>query len=198
MNPEDPATTQALLPTLVLPVEDRDHCLGRLRAQYTLVEYGDYECPHCAHVHPIVQELVRELGDDLCFVFRHFPQPDVHPHSTQAAEAAEAAAMQAKFWLMHDRLFAHQSGLSDGTIRRLERELPLDLHTLDKDLASGAPARRVAEDQESGRSAGVGETPTFFVNGRMHVGSYEFLPLLKALRQDVRPRSNQSGGERQG
>jgi protein-disulfide isomerase len=169
------------LPELVLPVEDRDHCIGSPRSKYTLLEYGDYECPHCAHVQPIVQELLRELGDDLCFVFRNYPQPGVHPRAVPAAEAAEAADMQGKFWLMHDRLFLHQSDLSDPVIHRLAQELPLDMATFNRDLSSGSPARRVAEDVEGGESLGIEETPTFFVNGRMHVGSYEFLPLLKAL-----------------
>ena len=178
---QDPPV-EDLLPELVLPTEGQDHCLGSPTARYSLVEYGDFECPHCAHVHPIVRELVRELGDDLCYVFRNFPLSDEHPHAVRAAEAAEAADLQGKYWLMHDRLFEHQSELSDELIHRLARELPLEMATYERDLRSGAPARRVAEDRESGLSAGVEETPTFFVNGRMHVGSYEFLPLLHALQ----------------
>ncbi|HZY69720.1 MAG TPA: thioredoxin domain-containing protein [Thermoplasmata archaeon] len=176
-----------LLPELVLPVEGRDHCLGSPGAKYSLVEYGDFASPHCAHLHPIVQELVRELGDELCFVFRDFPLPNEYPNAVRAAEAAEAAAQQGKFWLMHDRLFAHQSELSDAFIRQLARDLPLEMTTYDRDLASGAPARRIGEDKESGEEAGVEETPTLFVNGRMHVGSYEFLPLLNALQTAPAP-----------
>ncbi len=179
--------TEDLLPDLELPSEGSDHCRGPPGARYSLVEYGDFECPHCAHVHPIVQELVRELGDELCVVFRHYPQPREHPNSVRAAEAAEAAEEQGKFWLMHDRLFEHQAELSEAQIRRLARALPLDMATFDRDLRSGAPSRRVDEDLESGREAGVEETPTFFVNGRMHVGSYEFLPLLEALKASPRP-----------
>lgn len=170
------------LPELIVPVEDRDHCLGRHGARYTLVEYGDFECEHCAHVQPIVMEVARELGDELCFAFRHFPQPKIHPHSQAAAEAAEAADEQGKFWLMHDRLFQHQNALTDRDLRTLARDLPLDMADFERDLRSAAPARRVAEDVESGTEAGVGDTPTFFVNGRLHAGSYEFLPLLAALR----------------
>lgn len=170
------------LPDLVLPVEDRDHHRGPIGARYSLVEYGDYESERCADLHPIVGELVRELGDDLAFAFRNFPLPGEHPHAQRAAEAAEAADAGGKFWLMHDRLFEHATELSDATIRRLASELPIDMTEFDRDLASGSPARRVAEDVESGTEAGVEETPTLFVNGRMHVGSYEFLPLLKALR----------------
>lgn len=172
------------LPELVSPVENRDHFLGAWGARYQLVEYGDYECPQCAHLVPIVHELVRELGDELCFVFRQFPQPALYPHARAAAEAAEAAGMQAKFWMMHDRLFEHQSNLSDREIRQLAESLPVDLHHYDRDLGSGAAVRRVDEDVESGRQSGVGDTPTLFVNGRLHAGSYEFLPLLKALRPD--------------
>jgi formate-nitrite transporter family protein len=182
VKPEEGLTAKAALPELILPVGERDHRIGPLGARYSLVEYGDYECPHCAHVHPIVREILRELGDELSYVFRNFPQPHIHPHSARASEAAEAADMQGKFWLMHDRLFQHQDELSDRMIRRLAEELPVDLREFERDLSSGAPARRVAEDLESGQRAGVGDTPTFFVNGRLHVGSHEFLPLLKALK----------------
>lgn len=179
---------EGLLPELVLPVEREDHCRGTPGARYSLVEYGDFECHHCAHVAPIVQELLRELGDDLCFVFRHFPLPEIHPHSTRAAEAAEAAGLQDKFWLMHDRLFQHQSELTESLFERLARELPVEMVTFHRDLKSGQPARRVAADRDGGLAAGVEETPTFFVNGRLHVGSYEFLPLLEALRSSERPK----------
>ena len=172
----------AELPDLVLPVEKEDHHRGPIGAKYSLVEYGDYECEHCEHLEPIITELVRELGDDLCYAFRNFPETKEHPHAQAAAEAAEAADEQGKFWLMHERLFQHRTELSADLIHRLARELPLDLPTYERDIASGAPARRVAEDRESGEEAGVEETPTLFVNGRLHAGSYEFLPLLEAIR----------------
>ncbi|MGI0130810.1 MAG: DsbA family protein, partial [Thermoplasmata archaeon] len=93
------------LPELVLPLDERDHVLGPLSARYSLVEYGDYESSECRNVMATVRQLVRELGDDLCFAFRNYPQPKRHPRSQAAAEAAEAAGLQGKFWLMHDRLF---------------------------------------------------------------------------------------------
>jgi protein-disulfide isomerase len=182
VSPKKRSTAANPLPQLILPVEASDHCIGVPGAKYSLVEYGDYECEHCAHVHPIVRELVRELGDDVCYVFRNFPRTEEHPHAQRAAEAAEAADMQGKYWLMHDRLFEHFDGLSEELIVRLARELPIQMSDFEKDLGSGAPARRVAADVETGEEAGVEETPTFFVNGRMHVGSYEFLPLLEALQ----------------
>jgi protein-disulfide isomerase len=171
------------LPGLVLPVEKRDNCLGTPLARYSLVEYGDYMSSHCRHVLGVVKELVRELEDDLCFVFRNFPQPSLHPYSRSAAEAAEAAGLQGKFWLMHDRLFEHQDSLSDKLIREIARGLPIEMEDFERDLSSKAAARRVDEDLESAQGAGVGATPTFFVNGRLEVGQYEFLPMLEALQR---------------
>jgi Na+:H+ antiporter, NhaA family len=170
------------LPDLVLPIEDRDHCQGSPSARYSLVEFGDYASPHCRHVLGAITELVRELGDDLCFAFRNFPQPKSHPLSRTAAEAAEAAGLQGKFWLMHDRLFAHQDELSEALIRDLARALPVEMADYQRDLSSGMAARRVDDDLESAEEAGVGDSPTFFVNGRLHVGQYEFLPMLEALQ----------------
>ena len=173
------------LPELVLPVESRDNCVGSPSARYSLVEYGDYTSPHCRNVVGPVNELIRELQGELCFVFRNFPQPKQHPLSRPAAEAAEAAGLQGKFWLMHDRLFAHQDELSVRTIREIARALPIEMEDFDRDLSSGVAARRVDEDLESASEAGVGDTPTFFVNGRLHVGQYEFLPLLEALKSSA-------------
>jgi NhaA family Na+:H+ antiporter len=171
------------LPELVLPVEARDHVIGPLGARYSLVEYGDYESPHCRSVVSAVRELVRELGDDLCFAFRNYPQPKLHPRSQAAAEAAESAGLQGKFWLMHDRLFDHQGEFSDKELREIARSLPVDMTVFERDLANGEAAGRVAEDVELADEDGVGDTPVFFVNGTLHVGQYEFLPLLKALQK---------------
>ncbi len=129
-----------------------------------------------------VRELVRELGDELCFAFRNYPQPKRHPRSQATAEAAEAAGFQNKFWLMHDRLFDHQGELEDKEFRKLARALPVDMTVFERDLSTGEAARRVAEDVEFAEEDGVGDTPTFFVNGTLHVGKYEFLPLLAALK----------------
>ena len=180
---EKPMNEGDVLPGLVLPIERRDNCLGPPSAKYSLVEYGDYTSLHCRHVLSVVQELVRELRDDLCFVFRNFPQPNLHPYSRPAAEAAEAAGLQGKFWLMHDRLFEHQDSLSDRVVREIARGLPVEMEDFERDLSSGSASRRVAEDLESASESGVEATPTFFVNGTLSVGQYEFLPLLEALRR---------------
>lgn len=174
------------LPELVLPVEARDHTLGPISARCSLVEYGDYTSEECRHVLESVGELTRELGDDLCFVFRTFPASTRQPIARRAAEAAEAAGLQGKFWLMHERLFARQDDLTDASIRTVAQSLPVELALFERDLASGEAARLVDENLESGREAGVGDTPTFFVNGHLHVGSYEFVSLLRALESSAR------------
>jgi Na+:H+ antiporter, NhaA family len=171
------------LTELSLPIEGRDHVIGPLGARFTLLEYGEYDAPHCRHVVGPVRELVRELGDDLCFAFRNYPQPHLHPRSRPAAEAAEAAGQQGKFWLMHDRLFDHQDELGDKALREIARTLPIDMAHFERDLATGEAARRVADDIDLAEDDGVGDTPTFFVNGKLHVGQYEFLPLLDALKK---------------
>jgi protein-disulfide isomerase len=174
------------MPDLVLPIDERDHVLGPLSARYSLVEYGDYESTACRNAVSTVRQLTRELGDDLCFSFRNYPQPKRHPRSQAAAVAVEAAGLQGKFWLMHDRVFDHQGDLSDRELRELARALPVDMVVFERDIASGEAAERVAEDVELADEDGVGDTPTFFVNGTMHTGLYEFIPLLEALKRGRR------------
>jgi protein-disulfide isomerase len=170
------------LPELVLPIDERDHVIGPLSAKYSLVEYGDYESPQCRNVIGAVRELIRELGDDLCFAYRNYPQPKVYPRSQAAAEAAEAAGFQAKFWSMHDRIFDHQGALSDHDLKEIARGLPIDMTVYDRDLGSGEARDRVKDDLELAEEDGVGDTPTFFVNGTLFTGQYEFLPMLEALK----------------
>jgi protein-disulfide isomerase len=166
----------------VLPNGDRDNCLGSASARYSLVEYGDYESEECRLVGGIVRELVRELEDDLCVVFRNYPQPHLRQYAQAAAEAAEAAGVHGKFWLMHDRLLDHQGELTPDTIRDIAKNIPLDMEEFERDLATGVARRRVAEDVEGANSHGVRGTPTFFVNGALYAGAPEFLPLLEALQ----------------
>lgn len=170
------------LPELVIPLEARDNLRGSPSARYTLVEYGDYTSVHCRHLVGAIDELVRELGDDLCVAFRNSPTPRKGSLARTAAEFAEAAGLQGKFWLMHDRIFANQDELTEPAMRKLARELPVEMSDFERDLASGEAARRVDADLESAEESGVGDVPTLFLNGRLHVGEYEFLPLLKALQ----------------
>ncbi len=165
---------------------DLDHRLHPISAPYTLVEYGDFECPDCAEGYHVVKELLRDLGDDLCYVFRHFPKDELHPIARFAAEASEAADMQAKFWLMHDRLFQQQNELSPTRIRELAREISLDLRRFDQDLENGEPRRLVESSRAEGARLGVRSTPTFFINGRRHEGPTEYDPLAAALTRGRR------------
>jgi Na+:H+ antiporter, NhaA family len=165
----------------VRPIDGRDHCIGPTSAPRSLVEYGDYGAEASAQASALAKEIVREFEDEICYVFRNFPNAERNPLASAASEAAEAADMQGKFWLMHDRLFQHYDDLSEALFRRLASELPIEMDDYDKDLRSGAPARRVAEDVAGGRAAGVTTTPTYFVNGRRYTGPHELDPLLDAL-----------------
>ncbi len=172
--------------TLTLPVSDRDHVQGPADALVTLVEYGDYECPHCGRAYPIVREVQRRMGPRLRFVFRNFPLRESHPHAQHAAEAAEAAGAQGRFWEMHDRLFERQFALEDTDLVEYARELGLDAGRLRQELAERRYEPRVREDFRSGVTSGVNGTPTFFINGARHDGPWDVEPLLAALQQSGR------------
>ncbi len=170
---------------LKLPDQTRDHIQGAIDAPIALLEYGDYECPFCGEVHPIVKEIQRQLGDDLCFAFRHFPLTNVHPNAEHAAEAAEAAGKQRSFWPMHETLFAHQYALDDVSLAEYAGALGLDAERLIEEVISGAYAGRVREDFKIGVRAGVNGTPCFFINGQRYDGARGLEPLLAALSQSA-------------
>jgi len=167
---------------LTIPVSEvRDHIQGSAEAAATLVEYGDYECPYCGAAYPIIKEVQARMGERLRFVFRNFPIATSHPHAEQAAEAAEAAATQGRFWQMHDLLYENQKHLHDQDLRAYAEQLGLDIEPFDKELAEHVHAARVHEDFMSGVRSGVNGTPTFYVNGVRHDDSYDIQTLLAAL-----------------
>jgi protein-disulfide isomerase len=167
---------------LTLPVsDDRDHIQGPADAPVTFVEYGDYECPYCGAAYPIIKEVQSRMGDRLRFVFRNFPISTSHPHAEQAAEAAEAAASQGKFWEMHDLLYENQEQLDDADLHRYADQLGLDVAVFDEELAEHVHAERVREDFMSGVRSGVNGTPTFYINGARHDGGYQVDELLASL-----------------
>jgi protein-disulfide isomerase len=173
---------------LTVPVsEDRDHIQGPSDAAVTLVEYGDYECPYCGAAYPIIKEVQARMGERLRFVFRNFPITTSHPHAEQAAEAAEAAASQGRFWQMHDVLYENQRRLRDQDLRAYAEKLGLDVELFDRDLAEHVHAARVHEDFMSGVRSGVNGTPTFYINGARHDDSYEVEALLAALERSAAP-----------
>jgi protein-disulfide isomerase len=167
---------------LSLPVTDRDHVQGAMRAVLTLVEYGDYQCPHCGRAYPIVKEVQRRLGSQLRFVFRNFPLAQIHPHAQHAAEAAEAAAVHGRFWEMHDALFEHQGALDDRHLAQYAESVGLDRERFLQDLTSHTYAPRVREDFLSGVKSGVNGTPTFFINGIRHDDGWDVETLTQALQ----------------
>jgi protein-disulfide isomerase len=157
---------------LTSEVGAHDHAQGRHDARVTLVEYGDFECPHCGRAYPIVKALQARFGDELRFVFRYFPLVDSHPNAMAFAEFAEAAASQGKFWQAHDYLFAHQGHLSSRQLANAADSLDLDPIELARVLETNAPAERVRKDLDSGVRSDVNGTPAFFINGERFEGEW--------------------------
>jgi protein-disulfide isomerase len=166
---------------LVLPVGPRDHVRGSAAASVTLVEYGDYECPHCGQAYVVVEQLLDRVGSYIQFAFRHFPISSRHPHAQHAAEAAEAAGAQGMFWAMHALIFENQDALDDRSLVQYAAALGLDALRFTSDLARHIYAGRVREDFLSGARSGVNGTPTFFVNGFRHEGGYDLDSLLDSV-----------------
>ena len=144
---------------------ERDHVRGLAEAPTTLVEYGDFECPYCGATARAVRNLQAEMGDRLRVAFRHFPTPEIHPHAELAAQAAEAAGAQGRFWEMHDLLLDNQTALEERDLVRYAERIGLDLERFRHDLHTGVHTARVREDRVSGEASGVNGTPKFYVNG---------------------------------
>jgi Na+/H+ antiporter NhaA len=162
-----------------------DHVLGAIDAPVVLLEYGDFECPHCFGAEVGLDDLLREFGDDLAFVFRHLPLDQVHDHARLAAEAAEAAHTQGRFWQMHDLLFAHQDSLEEADVISYARDLHLDVDRFTSELHDRHHALRVERDVVSADDSGAAGTPTFFVNGRRHQGRNDLATLSAAIRREL-------------
>lgn len=170
-------------PRLTIPVSDHDHSVGPANASVTLLEYGDFECPYCGAAYPLLKEIVARMGDDLRFVFRNFPISTSHPHAQKAAEAAEAAGAQGKFWEMHDELFEHQQELGAAALHRYAAKVGLHLERFDRELANDTYASRVHEDFLGGVRSGVNGTPTLYVNGARYDRELELETLAADLQQ---------------
>ena len=161
--------------------EGVDHVRGS-SAGRLIVEYGDYECPYSRQAFREIERLEERMGDDLRFAFRHFPLTEIHPHALAASAAAEAAALQDKFWEMHTLLFQHQKALEDHDLRRYADELGLDAGAFEEDRASAGVLERIERDVQSGIASGeVLGTPTLFIDGVVHRGAYDEAVLSAAL-----------------
>ena len=169
---------------LALPVSERDHILGPATAPVTLVEYGDYQCPYCGQAYPVIEALREQLGKRLRFVFRHFPLTQMHLYAELAAETAEAAGAQGKFWQMHEALYTHQHALDEPHLLQYAAALDLEPTRFRHALATHAYAGRVREDFTSGVRSGVNGTPAFFIESIRYDGPRDFESFL-ALLEDV-------------
>lgn len=165
------------------PIGKQDHIRGHANAPVSLVEYGDFQCPHCGEAYPVIEDIVRELGHDLRFVYRHFPLATAHPLALSAAIASEAAARQRKFWPMHHKIFENQALLSVEALWEFGTIIGLDMEQFEKDINDRALEEKVEEDFESGVRSGVNGTPTFFINEIRYNGSHDRDSIMAALQK---------------
>ena len=168
-----------------MPVTPADYAIGPKDAKVTVVEYGDFECPNCKQAAPAVKLLLGRFAGRIQFVYRHFPLEEVHPHALQAAEAAESAGAQGKFWPMHDLLFENQNHLKANWLSGYAERLQLDMAHYAADMKDHVYLQRIREHQQSGRESGVRSTPTFFVNRAIHDVSFGLPRLFDAVEASL-------------
>ncbi len=161
---------------------DYDHFQGSPLCAIELIQYGDFQCEHCGEVYPVIKWLMDSFGDLLKFVYRHYPIPTRHPFSLQAAVAAEAAALQGKFWYMHDIIYENQKYLTCNSFSEFASEIDLDTHAFEDCQEHRKLFRKVISDFEGGVKSGVDSTPTFFINGARYNGFDDFENLYSALQ----------------
>jgi protein-disulfide isomerase len=163
-------------------VNERDHVWGSQSAPVTLLEYGNFECIHCGRAYPVIKEVQKILGESLRFVFRQFP-PQSYPHALRAAEAAEAAGAQEKFWEMHDQLFTHQKALEDPHLMQYAKRIGLDRERFARDMAENTFLKQIESDyQQSLFDEHVTGTPTFYINALRYTGGTDVESLLVAIK----------------
>jgi len=189
--PDSPRTA---IPSLKVPVTPRDHAIGPPDAPVTLLEYGDYQCPHCGRVYPVIEELLKTYPGRVRAVYRHFPLIKMHPQAKLAAEAAEAAGDlggEPRFWEMHRLLFTHQTQLAPEDLLRYAQEIGLDLTRFEQDLVGHVYGPRVMEDLAGAMRSGVNGTPSFFINGVRYAGPKDAPGLTAAIDEAIRTQSAQ-------
>ena len=183
MNPPD-------LFELTVPVNATDHILGAAHASVAVVEYGDFECPNCKQAAPAVKMLIEHFKGRIRFAFRNFPLEEVHPHALSAAEAAECAGAQERFWPMHDLLFDSQPHLKLPQLRSYAERLQLEMPRYDLEMDDHVYLQRVREHTQSGRESGVRATPTFFVDGKVKDVSFGMRSLFDAVEAALRRKAS--------
>jgi protein-disulfide isomerase len=160
----------------------RDHYQGSLTAPIELMQYGDFQCPHCVEAYPGIKMLIETLGSNIRFVYRHYPLPNIHPLALEAAVAAEAAGFQDKFWYMHDMIFENQKYLLRSSFSTFAKEIELDLEAYENNNKHKRLFHKVINDFESGIKSAVDGTPTFFINGNKYNGFNDFEGLYKTCK----------------
>ncbi|MBD2534182.1 DsbA family protein [Nostoc flagelliforme FACHB-838] len=165
---------------LLVPISEQDHIQGLVSTSVTLVQYGDYQCSTCGETHQLIKA-IQQQANDLCFVFRHFPQPQIHPYAQRAAEAAEAAASQGQFWQMHDILFTYQQALGNGDLVEYANNLGLDIPQFLQDISSQVHIARINQDIQSGLHSGVTAAPALFINGIRYSNRWNIEQLMAAI-----------------
>lgn len=166
-------------------VSSKDHIQGNKNAALELVEYGDYQCGHYGHAYPIIKAVQQEMGNKLKFVFRNFPLSEPHPDAFKAAVAAEAAALQNKFWEMHDIIYENQERLDWKALNFYAEKIGLDAGRFQEDIKINKVTVKVEDDFESGVRSGVNGTPSFFINGEKYDGDWEEYELLQYLKSQI-------------
>jgi protein-disulfide isomerase len=172
---------------LVVPASERDYRQGRLHARVVLVGYGDYQCSDCGELYTLIKTIQEQPDatfpkeNDLCFVFRQFPQPQIHPQAQKAAAAALAAGAQGQFWQMHEMLFSHQQALGDGYLVEYADRLELDIPRFLQDVTREIHADRINQDIESGIQSGVTTAPALFINGMRYIDRWSIEQLTAAI-----------------
>ena len=165
---------------LLVPISEQDNIQGLASASVALVEYGDYQCPTCGEAYQLIKAIQQQLND-LCFVFRHFPQPQIHAYAQRAAEAAQGAAAQGQFWQMHDILFSHQQALVNDHLVEYANNLGLDIPQFLQDISSQVHIDRINQDIESGLYSGVTAAPALFINGSRYTSRWNIEELMAAI-----------------
>ena len=173
--------------TLKAPVTEKDHIQGNKDAPVTLIEYGDYQCPVCAQAFPIVEEVKKHFGDNLRFVFRHFPLTEMHPFAEPAAETAEFAGEHEKFWEMHDLIYENQYNLNIELLFALTESLNLSPAKLKETLTHQTFNHKIQRDFIGGIKSGVNGTPTLYINDARYSGPVEFQNLVSAIDERIKP-----------
>jgi protein-disulfide isomerase len=170
---------------LKIPVSSKDHIQGDENAPAVLVEFGDYQCPHCGHAYPVVKQVQKHFGKKLAFVYRNFPLNEIHPQAEMAAETAEYAGTKGKFWEMHDAIFENQRSLGLPMLMELADSMGISSKGLQESLASGEFTSRVKSDFMGGARSGVNGTPTFFINGERFDGMPDFEGLVEGIQEVI-------------